>query len=288
MPAFQSTLTARALIAITGADAIDWLQNLITSDIESQPFSTVAGAALLNPQGKILFDFLVWKDAGGLVLECRADIAAALAQRLTFYKLRAKLETGAPEVCAVMVATGAEGTGFRDLRFSMPVFRSRAGSAHANGTAEGQAAYASLRISHGVAESGADYALGDAYPHDINLDQTGGVGFRKGCYVGQEVVSRMQHRGTARRRLVIVEGATALPPAGTPVTASGREAGVLASVSGSRGLAILRLDRTSEARAAGGAIEALGVSLALALPIGATFPLDPAIDPAPGPEGGLA
>ena len=79
-----------------------------------------------------------------------------------------------------------------------------------------------LRIAHGVAESGIDYALGDAFPHDVLLDQNGGVGFRKGCYVGQEVVSRMQHRGTARRRVLIAAARSALPAPGTEIVAGGR------------------------------------------------------------------
>ena len=75
-------------------------------------------------------------------------------------------------------------------------------------------AWQALRIAHGIAESGSDYALGDAFPHDVLLDETGGVGFKKGCYVGQEVVSRMQHRGTARRRVLIVSAQAALARAG--------------------------------------------------------------------------
>src|SRR5690606_16965826 len=87
-----------------------------------------------------------------------------------------------------------------------------------------------LRILHGVAESGADYAAGDAFPHDVLLDQNGGVGFRKGCYVGQEVVSRMQHRGTARRRVLIAKGDADLPASGTEVKAGERAIGTRGSI----------------------------------------------------------
>ena len=120
-------------------------------------------------------------------------------------------------------------------------------------------------------ESGGDYALGDAFPHDVLLDQTGGVGFRKGCYVGQEVVSRMQHRGTARRRAMLVEGDDALPPAGTDVIANGRSIGTLGSVSGNAGIAIVRIDRVKDAMDAGSSMFAGEVPVRLAIPKWATF-----------------
>ncbi len=128
-----------------------------------------------------------------------------------------------------------------------------------------------LRIAAAVAESGTDYGLGEAFPHDVLLDQLGGVGFRKGCYVGQEVVSRMQHRGTARRRLLIAAGAAPLPPAGTEIAAGGRVLGQLGTVAGSDGLAIVRLDRVKDALDAGLPIAAGGVPVALSIPEWASF-----------------
>jgi hypothetical protein len=135
-----------------------------------------------------------------------------------------------------------------------------------------------LRIANGVAESGSDYALGDAFPHDVLLDEAGGVGFKKGCYVGQEVVSRMQHRGTARRRVLIAAAASPLPAPGTAFTVAGRPVGVLGSVSGGHGLAIARIDRVKAALDAGESILAGDVPLALAIPAWAkfTFPQDAA------------
>ena len=265
----DAVLTGLSHIAIDGDDALPWLQNLITADIESQPSSTALGAALLNPQGKILFDFIVLKDADHkLILECRADIAPALAQRLSMYKLRAKLMIGAPEVVSIGVSD-TQGT-WRDLRFGVPVWLSTA-----NAEIGHSADYDALRIAYGVALSGYDYTLGDTFPHDVNLDQIGGIGFRKGCYVGQEVVSRMQHRGTARRRLVIAHGADALPAEGTPILVGDREIGTLGTVVGDIGLAIIRLDKVAEAELP---VTAGGTDLAFSLPQGATFNLVPDID----------
>jgi tRNA-modifying protein YgfZ len=265
----NAVLTGLCHIAIEGDDALPWLQNLITADIESQDIGTAMGAALLTPQGKILFDFMVLKDDGQkLGLEVRADIAAALVQRLTLYKLRAKLTIGAPK--DVVIAVNDQSGTWRDMRFGVPVWRSVAFE-----NVVSRREYEALRIDHGVAESLFDYALGDAFPHDVNLDQIGGVGFRKGCYVGQEVVSRMQHRGTARRRIVVAQAAHNLPVSGTLVLAGDREIGALGTVVGNKALAIIRLDKADEAKVP---VTADGVVLSFCLPIGATFSLRPDAD----------
>jgi folate-binding protein YgfZ len=123
-----------------------------------------------------------------------------------------------------------------------------------------------MRIAYGVAESGRDYALSDVFPHDILMDKNHGVDFRKGCYVGQEVVSRMHHRGTARRRVVTVTGETALPGSGTSIQAGGKPVGELGTVTGNRALAIVRTDRIADALAANIAATADGVDVTLTLP----------------------
>ena len=132
-------------------------------------------------------------------------------------------------------------------------------------------AWHAFRIARGVAESGSDYALGDAFPHDVLLDQNGGVGFRKGCYVGQEVVSRMQHRGTARRRILIASSDHALPPEGTALTANGRPLGTMGSSHGTSGLALVRIDKVKAAMDGGMPILADAVEVALSIPAFANF-----------------
>jgi folate-binding protein YgfZ len=127
-----------------------------------------------------------------------------------------------------------------------------------------EADWHALRIEHGVAESDADYAAGDAFPHDVLLDENGGVGFKKGCYIGQEVVSRMQHRGTARRRVMIAAGA--LPESGAEILADGRPIGTLGTVVGGTGLAIVRIDKVKEALDAGKPITAGGAPIVLRIP----------------------
>lgn len=278
----QARISDRSLISVSGPEAEHFLQNLVTTDIDAlQPGEAKAGA-LLSPQGKILFDFLVARAGeNGFTLECRADIADDLVRRLTLYKLRSKVEISRQDPPVVLVSwsdasspdaeTAAGADMLRDTRFAgSPVFRTYGAAA---GGDDGIDAWQAFRISQGVAESGADYALGDAFPHDVLLDETGGVGFRKGCYVGQEVVSRMQHRGTARRRVMIASAEASLPPTGTDILAGGRSIGSLGSVSGSQALAIVRIDRVRDAQDTGQQIVAGGVALTLSIPAWAKYRL---------------
>ena len=189
-----------------------FLQNIVTSDLDALGSAEARPCALLTPQGKILFDFLISRQGEQtLYLECRADIADDLVRRLMLYRLRAKVEISKRDQVDVAVSWGSdsnpsqtESSGVRDMRFQPPVVVRRFYEPR-KPTADVQD-WTAFRIENGIAESGSDYALGDAFPHDVLLDELGGVGFRKGCYVGQEVVSRMQHRGTARRRVLIVIG----------------------------------------------------------------------------------
>ena len=274
-----SVLKDRALILVSGPDAEHFLQNILTTDLDVLAADAVKPGALLTPQGKILFDFLISRCSdNGFRLECRADIADDFVRRLMLYRLRAKVEIAKQDQAFVTVAWGddsgastVDSTALSDARFrDVAVQRSYGATAREAGDLE---TWQALRIANGIAESGSDYALGDAFPHDVLLDETGGVGFKKGCYVGQEVVSRMQHRGTARRRVLVAVAAGSLPPTGTEVTVNGRPIGTLGSVSGGRGLAIARIDRVKAALDAGEAIMAGDVPVTLAIPAWATFTL---------------
>ncbi|SSC68121.1 YgfZ/GcvT domain-containing protein [Ciceribacter selenitireducens] len=274
----EASLPDRALIQVSGADAEHFLHNLVTTDIAALPQGEAWPGALLTPQGKILFDFLVWRDGDGFVLDTSVGQREALVKRLLMYKLRAAVEISPLEPTGVTVGWGEDagrdlgGTGVVDHRFAVAGIRvtRKPGGAGA-GSSQG---YHALRVLSGIAESCLDYALQDAFPHDVLFDLAGGVSFRKGCYVGQEVVSRMQHRGTARRRLVLVTADTALPATGAEILAGGKPIGTLGSVAGNRGLAIVRIDRAGEAIAAGTAIRADETELSLQLPgwSGLAFP----------------
>ena len=272
MPA--ASLPDRALIQVSGADAEHFLHNLVTTDIAALPKGEAWPGALLTPQGKILFDFLVWRDGDGFVLDVSATQREALIKRLTMYKLRAAVEIVATEPAGVTVAWGedADETGLLDHRFAVAGLRVTRKPGY--GDAEAAQGYDALRVLAGIAEAGSDFALQDAFPHDVLYDLTGGVSFKKGCYVGQEVVSRMQHRGTARRRVVAVTAETALPASGSELLAGGKPIGSLGTVTGNRGLAIVRIDRAGEAIAAATPILAGETIVALSLPswTGLAFP----------------
>ena len=269
-------LDDRAIVTVSGPDAESFLQNIVTADLDALYPGEAKPSALLTPQGKILFDFLISRNGpDAFRLECRADIADDFVRRLTLYKLRAKVEISKQDESLVTLAWGSDSSAsetdsnwLRDTRFpqSAPVQRSY----EARKDSAGAKAWHAFRIANGIAESGSDYVLGDAFPHDVLLDQMSGVGFRKGCYVGQEVVSRMQHRGTARRRVLIVSGEE-LPSTGTEIVAGGRLIGTLGSSADGNGLAILRIDRVKDALDAGTPIEAGGRPVAVTIPAWATF-----------------
>lgn len=287
-----ATLDDRALIDVTGTDAEPFLQNLITCDLGVLEAGELRPGALLSPQGKILFDFLIGRQKDGFVIDVADALAADLVKRLTLYRLRAKVKIGQLDQGVVQIGwqsdslasqrdstasrdgspasegDSANGT-YVDIRFPPELaVRRRYGTHGPAANAEG---WTALRVAHAVPESGLDFAAGDAFPHDVLYDQNGGVGFKKGCFVGQEVVSRMQHRGTARRRLLVAEAASPLPAPGTPVTAGGRPIGSLGTTAGTRGLALVRIDKAKDAMDAGEPILADGVQLALSIPAWARF-----------------
>ncbi|MBZ9674883.1 YgfZ/GcvT domain-containing protein [Mesorhizobium sp. ES1-1] len=274
MPLAQ--LTDRALVSVSGPDAEHFLQNILTTDLDALVAGDAKPGALLSPQGKILFDFLISRAGeNAFRLECRADISDDFVRRLTLYKLRAKVEIGKADQALVTIAWGGESTTSQsesaalvDRRFSGNGVTRSYDDAVAGGDG---AAWLAFRIANGIAESGSDYQLGDAFPHDVLLDETGGVGFRKGCYVGQEVVSRMQHRGTARRRVLIVAAEQALPAPGTELTADGRPVGALGSTAGVVGLTIARIDKVKAAVDTDRPIMAGDVPVTLAIPSWAKF-----------------
>jgi len=262
--------SGRSLISVSGEEATHFLQNLITCDVEKLPEGVARPGALLTPQGKILFDFLIFRDGEGFLIDIDSRLAGDFLKRLTMYKLRAKVTISESNESLAAISwesdsTSDDGRAVRDSRFpeDLRVMRHYGAAPSGEDDAEG---WTALRIGHGVAESGTDFGPGDAFPHDVSFDQNAGVDFRKGCFVGQEVVSRMQHRGTARRRLVIASAETPDFTPGAALEAGGKTVGAIGSVAGGSALALVRLDRAKDAMDAGTPITANGQSVALSLP----------------------
>ncbi len=259
----RAHLADRTVLRISGADAEHFLQNLVTCDVETLADKSITFGALLTPQGKILFEFFVSRDGGAFLLDTGTAFAADLARRLTFYKLRANVSIEMTDM--PVSAEWGEGIAGNDPRLVGFARRSFAAKSGADD-------YHAHRIANGLPELGHDFEPESVFPHEALMDQfaRGGVDFRKGCYVGQEVVSRMQHRGTARRRFVHVSGAS-LPDMGAPVTADGRAIGTMGSSSGEYGLALIRLDRAAKAMATGTDILAGDAIVTASLPAFVSF-----------------
>ncbi|MBL8905103.1 MAG: folate-binding protein YgfZ [Rhizobiales bacterium] len=241
------TLPGRGVLAVTGVDAAGFLQGLVTSDVEGLQPGAAGYAALLTPQGKILFDFLLQRQEDGFLIDCAAAQREALIKRLGFYKLRAKVTVEPRDDLNVVVADEPAAGLYADPRLADLGYR---GFSAQKGPG-GNRTYDARRIGLGIADSEADMGSGELFPHEANLDQLNGVSFTKGCYVGQEVVSRMEHRGTARNRILPLKLDGAAPPKGTPIRAGEKQIGTLLSSAGDRALGLIRLDRLADAARAG-------------------------------------
>jgi folate-binding protein YgfZ len=279
-------LQDRGVVRVSGEDAKSFLDNLVTCDLDKVTPKEARLGALLTPQGKILFDFIVVEAppevGGGYFLDLARGFAGDLAKRLTFYKLRAKVMVeDRSEALAVVAGWGDAprpdeevGVIVQDPRLPALGWRAVVAAVDAGGLSGAPAdAYHAHRIALGVPEGGKDFLFGDAFPHEALMDQLHGVDFDKGCYVGQEVVSRMQHRGTARTRVVpavYVEGFVAEP--GVEVEAAGKLIGTTGTGANGRGLLMIRLDRAEDALKAGEPIKAGGMPVRLDKPDWVSFP----------------
>ena len=267
----SSFLDDRGVLRVSGAEARAFLQGLFTCDVERVAPGNPAFGALLTPQGKIIVDFVLSEQDDAFWLDVPAQLAADLLKRLRLYRLRAQIElTDLSETMGVQAIWGEEPLPAgaqpdpRHASLGARLIAERATLAKNPGD---RAAYEAQRIACGIPQGGQDFAYGEAFPHEANMDLIGGVDFKKGCYVGQEVVSRVHHRGTARRRILPAALAGAAPAPGTPVLAGEVEVGALGSTAGAHALASIRLDRAQEAKDAGTPLSAGGIALTLgALP----------------------
>jgi tRNA-modifying protein YgfZ len=237
----------RALIFVAGTDAPEFLQGLLTCDVRPLGPRQASYAALLQPQGKILFDFFLLNDGERYLIDCSAEQKPDLLKRLAFYKLRAKVEIGeaADHEIGVALQKSELGSSFEDPRTLLLGWRVIAPTGilpDASGSA-----YRLARIALGIADTDEEIGSGKLFPHEANLDQLGGVSFTKGCFIGQEVVSRMQHRGTARSRILPVRILGGSPDKGAEIRAGNSVIGTVLSSDGEDALALIRLDRLKDA-----------------------------------------
>jgi folate-binding protein YgfZ len=276
-------LPDRGVVKVSGNDARDFLNGLVTTDMTPLRPGLGRFGALLTPQGKITTDFLITEapsgHGGGFLLDCPRVLAQSLADKLGFYRLRAKVVVeNLSDSLAVLAAWDGDPALKPDLAFADPrsetlgwrilVPQELAQKAADLIGAEmvDNAAYEAHRIASGVPRGGLDFIYGDAFPHETNMDRLHGVDFDKGCYVGQEVVSRMQHRGTARTRTVriILDGPA--PEPGATILAGDKPVGTIGSAAGRNGLALLRIDRVADALDAAVPLTSGGLAIRVAEP----------------------
>lgn len=267
-------LDDRAAIRIAGPDAGTLLQNVVTADVPAADAHGSGYGALLTPQGKILWDFLLHKSPEGYVAEARADQLDGLVKRLKLYRLRAKVEIEPADGLSVFASWGGsapdEGEPPADPRLA-DLGRRWVAPDGSIATDASTADWHARRIALAVPEGGVDFVFGDAFPHDAAMDSLHGVAFEKGCYVGQEVVSRMRHRGTARRRIVALAADAPLPEPGADILAGDRAIGRLGSSAAGHAIGLVRLDRMRAALDQGAPVTAGGVALVVSLPAWATY-----------------
>ncbi|MBR0827381.1 folate-binding protein YgfZ [Bradyrhizobium manausense] len=273
----------RGVVKVTGEDARNFLNGLVTTDVDRLKPGLGRFGALLTPQGKIVVDFLITEapagHGGGFLIDCPRALAQGLADKLKFYKLRAKVTVeNLTDDLGVLAAWDGTIAAQPDLTFADPrderlgvrilipadLKEKLAGLIGAE--LVDAADYEAHRIASGVPRGGLDFMYGDAFPHETNMDRLSGVDFDKGCYVGQEVVSRMQHRGTARTRSVkvLIDGPS--PEVGVPVLAGEKPVGTMGSTARGAGIALVRTDRVADALDAGLPLTAGGLSVRLADP----------------------
>ena len=276
-------LPDRGVVKVSGEAARDFLNGLVTTDVTLLRPGLGGFGALLTPQGKIVVDFLITEapsgHGGGFLIDCPRALTQALADKLGFYKLRAKVGIeNLSDSLGVLAAWDGDFAVKPDLAFADPRnaalgWRILVPAELAQKAADligadlvDSAAYDAHRIAAGVPRGGLDFTYGDAFPHETNMDRLHGVDFEKGCYVGQEVVSRMQHRGTARTRTVRVVLEDFSPEPGTTVLAGDKAIGTMGSAAGHNGLALIRIDRAADALAAGLPLISGGLAIRLADP----------------------
>ncbi|MEN0088538.1 MAG: folate-binding protein [Pseudomonadota bacterium] len=235
-------LKSRAVISVSGADAGGLLQRVVTANLDNLGDDMVRDCALLTPQGKVLFQFLISRHGDGFLMDCPETDRDALLKRLTMYRLRSDVALEKADLQVLTSADAFEGSAVDERADAMG---HRAYSSDVPANAEDERAYHSRRIGIGVPEIGSDYEGQSVFAHEALLDLTHGIDFRKGCYVGQEVVSRVEHRSSARKRFVRVAADIALPERGIAIMVDGKSVGTMGSAIGGGGLALVRVDKLS-------------------------------------------
>ena len=256
------TLPDRAVIRLCGDDRFSFLQGLVTQDVHRLGKDPAIFTALLTPQGKILFDFFIVTDGDALLIDCHRGQGQALLKRLSLYKLRARISLDIADGLRVAVSEGEFAGSFIDPRHPALGWRAIDDGEHVIASPD----YHRRRTAHGVPEFGADFDGDQFFLTDVNYDLLNGVNYKKGCFIGQEVSSRMKRKGEIRRRTIIAQHEGAALEKGAAVTAGGSGLGEIINSAEGYALAAVSMDRWEKAAAEGTPVECDGRELRLRLP----------------------
>ncbi|KEG19989.1 YgfZ/GcvT domain-containing protein [Bartonella bacilliformis] len=273
------SLKNRKIITIIGEEATHFLQMLITTDVTKIGPQELFPGALLSPQGKVIADFLIGKIDQGYMIDIAESLADTFQKRLLLYKLHKKVEITQPlqSITTIFLENEINISKFTlcfiDKRFPENKKIIRTYDEIPFLAPKDNDNWHRMRIRYAITESGQDYEIGTVFPHDINYDQIGGLSFNKGCYVGQEVVSRMHHRKIARRRFLIVRGQHYLTP-GSTIEARNKTLGKLGTCIANEALALMRIDHVKDAmdKDSQFTVNNLPVTISIAENMNFTFP----------------
>ena len=238
----------RQIASVTGADALIFLQGMLSNDV--LPLGKAPGivwAALLTPQGKYLADFFVIKTTDALLIDIKSTIADATLRRLTMYRLRADVQITPTDMAVTRGLGPAPDGAFADPRHPALGWR-----AYGDIGSAPIIDWDAIRVTHTIPETGIELIADDSYLLESGFERLHGVDFRKGCYVGQEVTARMKHKTDLRKGLVRV-GINGAAAVGTPILAGDKPSGTLFTQSGEHAIAYLRFDRLDGPLMAGSA-----------------------------------
>lgn len=242
------TASDRSVYAVTGADALPFLQGMVSNDVlRLGKDQGIVWTALLTPQGKYLADFFVVRSGFVLLIDIKSTIADATMRRLMMYRLRADVQITPADLAVTRGLEGGPADALDDPRHPALGWRAY-GAAGTSPVIDWNA----IRVAHCIPETGIELVSDDSYLLESGFERLHGVDFRKGCYVGQEVTARMKHKTDLRKGLVTVriDGSA---PVGTPILANGKPSGTLFTQSGTAAIAYLRFDRMEGPLTAGDA-----------------------------------
>ena len=237
----------RTVIALTGADRVAFLQGLVTNDVEKAA-NGIIYAALLTPQGKFIADFFIVGESDRLLIDVANVVAPELIKRLSMYRLRSDVAIEQTNIKVMHIEYEYDGA-YKDPRHPNAGYRYYRTRKSADLPAMND--WDALRTANLIPETGVELTP-DTYILEAGFERLNGVDFKKGCYVGQEIVARMKHKTELKKGLarVSIDGAAS---SGDAITSDGKPVGTLHTVAGQQGIAYLRFDRATGDMQAGDA-----------------------------------